>query len=95
MPPIGPDRGGPAVIWWRPPNLCGPVVAGRNLPATAPASRPVVSMAEPAHLVPARDAEAEIVVERSRFLAVVRRVVEEADARAVIEYVHDNPLPAQ
>lgn len=42
-------------------------------------------MAEPAHLVPARDAEAEIVVERSRFLAVVRRVVEEADARAVID----------
>lgn len=37
------------------------------------------------YLVPARSAEAEIEVKRSRFLAVVRRVDDEAAARAVVE----------
>lgn len=37
------------------------------------------------YLVPARDASAEIEVKRSRFLAVVRRVTDEAATRVVVE----------
>jgi len=37
------------------------------------------------YLVPARDAEAEVVVRRSRFLAVVRRVPDEVGARELVE----------
>ncbi|MDN4171383.1 YigZ family protein [Nocardioides sp. SOB77] len=37
------------------------------------------------YLVPARDAEAEVEVKRSRFLCTLRRVEDEAAARAVVE----------